>query len=160
MKIFHNEKGKDVVYVQMNDILYLIHETDIPVSGSIFTKAFPDFTGMNIVTDKNRFDFVRFEDSSDVKFFKKLDFILDFDQYKNLTDAQLEKEIRNLEARAEEIAKKWNKMTKKQRRNKKSLYEEHRNINYIICFLLEVYDVVHGRKTMPFPKFVKIPNRQ
>ena len=138
----------------------MVHETDVPIPGSIFTKAFPDFTGMNIVTDENRFDFVRFDEPTDVKFFKKLDFIIDFDQYKNLTGVQLEKEIRELETRASEIAKKWNSMTEKQRRNNRSLFEEHRNINYKICFLLEVYDVVHGRKTMPFPKFVKIPNRQ
>ena len=38
MKVFHAENGKEVVYVQMQDIIYLSTEKDILIPAIIFTK--------------------------------------------------------------------------------------------------------------------------
>ena len=156
MKLFHTEKGKEAVYVQMQDIMYLSNETDMPIPASIFTKV---FTGVTIVTDANRFEFVRFDDESEVKFFRELDFIIDFDQYKDLTDEQLEEEAQKLGTRANGIAETWNSMSEEERRKNSSLFEEHRNIGYMINFLSEIYAVKHGKRTMPFPEFVSVPKK-
>lgn len=156
MKLFHAEKGKEAVYVQMQDIMYLSNETDMPIPASIFTKV---FTGVTIVTDANRFEFVRFDDESEVKFFRELDFIIDFDQYKDLTDEQLEEEAQKLGTRANGIAETWNSMSEEERRKNSSLFEEHRNIGYMINFLSEIYAVKHGKRTMPFPEFVSVPKK-
>ena len=93
MKVFHAENGKEVVYVQMQDIMYLSNETDIPIPATIFTKV---FAGVTIVDDSNRFEFVRFDEEHEVKFFKGLKFIIDFDQYKEYSDEQLEEEVKRL----------------------------------------------------------------
>ena len=53
------------------------------------------FTGVTIVTDENRFDFVRFEDEHEVEFFRNIEFIIDFDQYKGLTEKQIKSEAQN-----------------------------------------------------------------
>lgn len=151
MKLFHTENGKEAVYVQIQDIVYLSCETDMPIPATIFEKV---FTGLTIVTDANRFDFVRFEEEHEVKFFRALEFIIDFDQYKGFDDEQLEEEAQKLGARANEIAEKWNGMTQEERRENESLYEEHRNLGYMIDFLSEIYAVKHGKKSMPFPEFV------
>lgn len=156
MKLFHTENGKEVVYVQMQDIMYLTHETDMSIPASIFTKVFTDIT---IVTDANRFEFVKFDEEFEVNFFRELNFIIDFDQYKALTDKQLEEEALKLESKANEIAKKWNSMTKEERQKNSSLYDEYRNIGYMINFLSEIYAVKHFKKSMPFPEFVKIPEK-
>lgn len=155
MKLFHTTKnGKEVVYVQMQDIMYLSNETDMPIPATIFTKV---FTGVVIVNDSNRFDFVRFDKEHEVKFFKEIDFIIDFDKYKEFTDEQLEEEAQKLASRSREIAEKWNSMTAEERKNNISLYSENENIGYMINFLSEIYAVKHGRRSMPFPKFVKMP---
>lgn len=151
MKIFHKEKGKEVVYVQMQDIMYITNEIDIQIPVSIFTKV---FTGITIVNDYNRFDFVRFDNKHEVKFFRDLDFILDYDKFKNLSDEEFVKEEEKLIDRANEIARKWNGMTKKERKNS-TLLEEYENISYMLKFMDEIDAVKHGRKTMPFPEFVK-----
>ena len=39
MKLFHTENGKETVYVQMQDLMYL-HQSDMPIPASIFTKVF------------------------------------------------------------------------------------------------------------------------
>ena len=72
MKIFHTENGKEAVYVQMQDIMEL-NRSDTPILASIYMKV---FKGIVIVDDSNRFDFVRFDDEEEVKFFKEVDFIL------------------------------------------------------------------------------------
>lgn len=156
MKVFHTENGKEAVYVQMQDIMYLSNETDMPIPASIFTKV---FTGVTIVTDANRFEFVKFDEEHEVKFFRELNFIIDFDQYKGFTDEQLEAEAQKLGAKANEIAEKWNSMKPEEREKNAELYEEHRNLGYMINFLSEIYAVKHGKRKMPFPDFVKMPEK-
>lgn len=156
MKVFHTENGKEAVYVQMQDIMYLLNETDTPIPTTIFTKV---FTGVTIVNDSNRFEFVRFDEEHEVKFFRDLEFIIDFDQYKVLSDEQLEDEVQKFGAKANEIAKKWNSMTKEERKQNASLYDDHRNLGYMINFLSEIYAIKHGKRTMPFPDFVKMPEK-
>ena len=80
MKLFHTEKGKESVYVQMQDIMYLSNETDIPIPATIFEKV---FTGVTVVNDNNRFEFIKFDKEHEIKFFKELEFIINYEQYKN-----------------------------------------------------------------------------
>ena len=156
MKLFHTENGKEAVYVQMQDIMYLSNETDMPIPASIFTKI---FTGVTIVDDSNRFDFVRCDDQHEVKFFRDLDFIIDYDQYKDLTDEQLEEEGQKFASKANEIAEKWNSMNEEKQQENISLLEEYRNIGYMLNFISEVYAVKNGKRSMPFPDFVKVPEK-
>ena len=153
MKLFHTEDGKEVVYVQMQDIMYLSNGTDIPIPASIFEKV---LNGVNVVTDENRFEFIRFELEDEVKFFKDLEFIIDYDNYKELTNKQLEEKAKELAIKANEMAAKWNAMNEEERENNNSLYQEHSNICYIIHFLYEIYAVRNKKRRMPFPKFVKL----
>lgn len=154
MKLFHTENGRDVVYVQMQDLMYLTHETDIDIPATIFQKV---VTRGRIVNDANRFEFVKFEEEHELKFFRSLEFIIDFDQYKGFTDKQLEDETRKIAAKVNEIAKKWNNMTAEERRKNGVLYKEYNNLNYMISFLTEIYAVKYGHRCMPFPEFVEIP---
>lgn len=153
MKLFHTENGKEVVYVQMQDIMHIHYETDIPLPETIFVKVFT--TGVTIVTDANRFDFVKFEEDDEVKFFRDLKFIIDFDQYKSFSDEQLEEEAQKFAVKANDIATKWNGMKPEEREENYSLYVEHSNLDYMIKFLCEIYAVKHGERSMPFPEFVK-----
>ena len=154
MKLFHTENGKEVVYVQTQDIMYLNNETDISIPASIFAKVFVG--GVTITDASNRFDFAKFEDESEVKFFRELDFIIDYDQYKDLTDEQFMEEYQKLESKANEIDEKWNNMTEEEREENGSLYDEYCNIEYMLNFLSEIYAVKHGERQMPFPEFVNM----
>lgn len=155
MKLFHTEKGKEVVYVQMQDIMHL-NNTDMPIPASIFTKV---FTGIVIVDDRNRFDFVKFDEEHEIKFFRELEFILDYGHYKDFTDEQLEEEGEKFATRANEIANKWNSMTEDERRQNSNLLQEHENLGYMMNFLSEIYAIKHGKRKMPFPEFVEIPKK-
>lgn len=155
MKLFHTENGKETVYVQMQDIVYL-NQSDMPIPASIYTKV---FTGITIVDDSNRFNFVSFDEEHEVRFFRELEFVIDYDQYKDLTDEQLEEEGQKLATKANEIAKKWNSMSSDERQQNSNLLQEHENIGYMLNFLSEIYAVKQGKRFMPFPDFVKLPER-
>lgn len=157
MKLFHTEEGKETVHVQMQDIMYLMSETDRPIPATIVEKVFA--RGTVIVNDANRFDFVGFDEPHVVKFFRDQEFIIDFDQYKGLSDEQLEEEVQKLATRANEIAQKWNGMKPEEREEHFSLYSEHKNLDYMIKFLSEIYAVKHGKRKMPFPDFVSMPEK-
>lgn len=155
MKLFNTENGKETVYVQMQDIMYL-NQSDMPIPASIYTKV---FTGITIVNDSNRFDFVSFNEEHEVKFFRELEFVIDYDQYKDLTDEQLEEEGYKLATKANEVAAKWKSMSSDERKKNSNLLQEHENIGYMLNFLSEIYAVKHGKRYMPFPTFVKLPER-
>lgn len=155
MKLFHTENGKETVYVQMQDIMQL-NQSDMPIPESIYTKV---FTGITIVNGSNRFDFVSFDEAHEVKFFRELEFVIDYDQYKELTDEQLGEKGQKLVMKANEIAEKWNSMSSDEREQNSNLFQEHENIEYMLNFLSEIYAIKHGKRSMPFPDFVKLPER-
>lgn len=150
MKLFHTENGREVVYVQMQDIMQL-NQSDMFIPASIYSK------GITIVDDSNRFKFVRFDNEQEVDFFKKIDFILDYDYYKNFTDRQLDKEWKKYAIQANEIAKRWNSISPNERNQNKNLLQEHENLEYMLSFLSEIYAIKHGKMSMPFLDFVKLP---
>lgn len=149
MKLFHTENGKESVYVQMQDMMQL-NQMDILIPASIYLKV---FKGITIVDDSNRFDFVRFDEEYEVKFFKELEFVIDYDKYKDFTDEQLEEEYQKLAIKADEIAKKWNSMQVNERKKNSNLLQEHENLGYMLNFLSEIYAIKHGKRSMSFPKF-------
>lgn len=149
MKLFHTENGKEVVYVQGQDIIYLMKKGIYP---SIFTKQL-------IIDDSNRFEVIRFDKEHEVKFFRELEFIIDYNQYKDLTDDQIDEEENKLASKANEIAKKWNSMTKEEQEQNKSLWDEHCDIMYMIMSICKVYAVKHNMRVMPFPEFVNLPEK-
>ena len=95
MKIFRKENNRDVVYVQMQDIMFIENELDdIAIPASIHIKICPK--GVTMVDDSNRFDFVKFDKEPEVDFFKTLNFIIDYNDYKDLTDEQFQERLKNV----------------------------------------------------------------
>ena len=62
--------------------------------------------GIIYVNNSNRFNFVKFDEEHEVDFFREIEFILDYDQYKDLTDEQLDKEGRELTNKAKQNCRK------------------------------------------------------
>jgi hypothetical protein len=81
MKIFNNENGLRKVYVQMNDIMRL-NQTDETIPTSIYEKF---FTGIFIVDESNRMDFVEFSQPEEIEFFESMDWIVDYKQIRDLS---------------------------------------------------------------------------
>lgn len=95
MKIITNEK----VYVQRNDISTLLHFSNT-LPNEVVNEVFSD---VFICTLNNRHEFMEFSNPNTIEYFKKLDYILDYDEVKDLSVEDLnklylsvDKEISNL----------------------------------------------------------------
>lgn len=150
MKIFNNENGKEKVYVQMNDIMFLMNGTDIPMPAQVISKVFKHVV---VVNDSNRFDFVGFDDKEVVEFFGKLDWVIDYNIYIKMSDEELSAEASKLAAEDNLIVDKYNSLNSNERKENSKLIQEHEIKGYKIKFLSEVYGLKHGVKEMLLPDF-------
>lgn len=108
MKIINS----DSAYVQKNDIAYL-NSFDLPIPFSIFMKVFGN--GVTIINDSNRYDFVKFDEESEIEFFKGLDWMIDYNEVKDLIEDEIIKLAKNIEKEREKIATTFNSMSKKEK---------------------------------------------
>ena len=72
----------DAAYVQKNDFAYLNH-SELPIPASIFLKVCE--SGVFIVCDENRYDFIKFSEPHEIEFFKDIDWIIDYNDVKDLS---------------------------------------------------------------------------
>ena len=84
MKVFKNGK----VYVQNEDLVLILRSGEL-MPTSVLEKIYGN--GPVIIVQDNMEDYVEFEEADQVEFFKKLDWIVDYDEMKNLSTEELEK---------------------------------------------------------------------
>ena len=153
MKIFHEENGRNVVYVQMQDIMFIVHDlADIAIPASIMNYFFS--RGFAIVNNSNRFDFVKFDKEPEVAFFKTLNFIIDYNDYKDLTEEQFQERFKSVVCEYNSLAKKWNKMSETEREKNINLLVSIQKLEHTIKFIHELYDLKHGNSSMTLPDFI------
>lgn len=107
MKIITN----DAAYVQKNDIAYL-NQTDLDIPASIYLKACE--TGTFIVDDSNRYEFIRFNKSDEIQFFKNQDWILDYNQVKDMTEDELIEYGEKIITQYNELAETFNALSEQE----------------------------------------------
>ena len=83
MKVFKNGK----VYVQNEDLVLILRSGEL-MPTSVLEKIYGN--GPVIIVQDNMEDYVEFEEADQVEFFKKLDWIVDYDEMKNLSLEELE----------------------------------------------------------------------
>lgn len=157
MKIFHMEDGKEVVYVQVQDLMYI--DSTVPVIPatiweSICQKLLGD-EGKVFVTDANRFDFIRFECEEEVDYFKKMDFIVDFNEYKNYTDKQMFEACNKFIKKANDLEKTWSNMSEAEKKQNKQMLQEYDHLEYILSWLFEICAIKLDKGRTNLPDFAK-----
>lgn len=148
MKIFHKEEnGKEVVFVQKKDILYFITEgREIPLC--ILEVFYKD--GVNPV-DADLSEFIKLDSEEAVRFFKEKDYIIDYDQYKDFTVRQVEREIKRVRKEIIKIEQKIKNSTDddiSKIAQKIETYYEKEQLKYEL-FLLR--DLKEGKIKINFP---------
>lgn len=118
--------NSDNVYVQKNDLGFL-NSMDLPINASVFMKVFGN--GITIINDSNRYDFVKFDEESEIEYFKGLDWMIDYNEVKNLSEDEIIKLANSICDEREKIAETFNSMTDEERKQ---------NIDMVLkCDLLE-----------------------
>lgn len=153
MKIFHKENNRDVVYVQMVDLMFIVYDLDdIAIPASIMNYFFSKYSV--IVNDSNCFDFVKFDKEPEVVFFKTLNFIIDYNDYKDLTDEQFQERFKSVVDEHNTLAKKWNKMSETEREKHENFFVSTQKLEHTINFIGELYALKHGNSSMTLPDFI------
>lgn len=144
---------KDKVYVQKNDLSYLMNAMEgKAIPSSIINKVFGEIF---ICCDDNRYEFVEFTEPEEIEFFKALSYSVDYMYVKDLTEEDLIDVGSSIIEQRNAIALKYNSMTPEER-------EAHNDLR-IECDLLEfkmlsIRDMVwlkQGHIKMKFPRDVK-----
>ena len=79
MKRFAEEKGKKVVYVQVKDLRFLDSQSRTPQN----VKNLIKLEHLNVNRQE---DYFRFDDEEFVKYLNNANFIIDYDEFSNLSD--------------------------------------------------------------------------
>ncbi len=139
---------ENAVYVQKNDIAYLTH-TDLPIPASIFTKVFGN--DIAIIDDSNRYEFEKFEDAREINFFKKLDWIVDYNLVKDLSDDEIIKMGQSVAQLKNQIAQKFNSMSEGEREKHLDMVTQCELLDFKIYSLRDIlwYKQGHLKMTLP-----------
>ena len=136
------------VYVQMNDIMFL-NQTDLSIPVSIFLKVFND--DVVIIDDRNRYDFVKFDDALEIEFFRNLDFIVDYNSVKDLSEEEIIDMGQKVANKRNSIAKTYNAMTSSIREENIHLVYECERLDYKMYSLRDILWFRQGRLKFNLP---------
>lgn len=139
MKIIINE----AIYVQKNDIGYL-NQTDLPIPASIYLKVFGNEV-FSIIDNSNRFEFVKFEEKSEIEFWINLDWIIDYDSVKDLDESQIIELGKTVAQQKNDIAKRYNAMSDDERRKNKHMIIEYKCLDFKMDSLRDILRYKQGR---------------
>lgn len=154
MKLFAMENGNEVVYVQLQDLGYLYNESDIAVPMFAIMK----FMHCGRIDETNRFDFAKFNRKEEVKFFKRINFIIDYGEFKNLTEEEIyEKEtelyntLKFIENKRREITEEEYLINEEKRAKADCFYSRYMEIQYMLRWINEIYNIRLGITKIKFP---------
>lgn len=152
MKIFNTENGKEKVYVQMQDIMTVVHEDiNCGIPASIFNKVFKDVL---IVDESNRWDFLEFDEEQEVEFFKGLDWIPDYKEFRNKSREEMVAISEGLNETFNEDANKWNNMSPEEKEANQDLYTRCTLLQHKINTLPRIFFTGQGHYTLGVPDVV------
>ena len=151
MKIFNTENGKEKVYIQMQDIMELMHSNMCDsFPAFIIDKLYPEGRPL-FISDHNRWDFMEFSEPCEIEYFKKQEWILDYKVARAMNCDEINSAGYEVALEHDEIASRLKDLSGEE-------LQKHREeiIRYEVCENLyhmygECFRVNRGHKQMPFP---------
>lgn len=150
MKIVTN----NAVYVQKDDMIAL-NETDLPIPTSIFNKVWG--VGITIIDGTNRYEFIKFEEEHEIEYFKELDWIVDYNELKDLDESEFIALGEKAAEEQKEIAEKYNFMTKEEQNQNQDLVSRHQMLTFKIYSIRDVLWFKQGHIRFALPEGVEYP---
>jgi hypothetical protein len=149
MKVVTEENNKEIIYIQMNDLAFL-NSTDEPIPASIYLKAFGQ--GTMLINDDNRFDYLEFISPKDVEYLKALDFIVNYNEYSDLSLEDIENEGIKTSNKINEIANKYNAMNTNDKIKNSKLLSEYEKLKFLLDNIGMLYMQKKNGEDFTLPK--------
>ena len=150
MKIITN----NVAYVQKNDIVCL-NQTDLVIPASIFMKVFGN--GIVIIDDSNRYEFVEFDAPEEIEFFKGIDWMIDYNEVKDLSEEETTALGQSIAEEKNNIAQRFNSMTPEERKENMNMVSQCELLDFKMYSLRDVLWFKQGHIKMELPEGVDLP---
>lgn len=150
MKILHNGS----IHVQKNDLGFLT-QTDIPIPASIFLKVFGH--GPTIIDNSNKFEFVQFDEPTEIDFFQSQDWIVDYNSVKDLSESEIINLGQATAAKRNAIADRYNSMTPDKRRQNYGLVEACERLEFKMHSLGDITMFKRGELLFDLPEGIERP---
>ncbi len=104
MKIIRKNK----IYIQLSDINFMVKVLPY-ISFKCPKKLLEEcFKKVNSIDKVNKYNFIEFDDKEIIEYFKKISFIVNYDEYKNMKYIEIQKCIENIGNELENISDKYN----------------------------------------------------
>ena len=145
MKVIYD----NCVYVQKNDLAYL-EASDLPIPASVFTRVFGN--GITIIDDRNRYDFVLFKEKAEIDFFKGLDWMVDYNELKNLSEEEIIKLAENTNEERNEIVATYNSMPVEERQKHGDMVTKCDLLEFKFYSLRDILWMKQGHISINIPK--------
>lgn len=153
MKIITNNS----IYVQKNDIAYLNSST-LEIPASIFMKVFNK--DVVIIDDSNRYEFVEFNAPEEIEFLKNIDWIIDYNEVKNLSLEEIISLGQNIADEKNSIARHFNSMELEERKENMNMVSECENLDFKIYSLRDFLWFKQGHLNFDLPKDISSPEKK
>ena len=129
---------KDAVYVQKGDLASLLYQEKFSLPDTVmnilFKKGNPFY-----VDNNNAYEFVKFIGPEEIEYFKSLDWIIDYNEYKNYTKEEIEIISNNILTEAKNLAKNNNEMVPSEKARHQDIVEKCTNLDNKIYSLKLLY---------------------
>ena len=143
----------DAVYVQKNDLAYL-NQTDLPIPASIFMKVFG--SGVVIINNSNKYEFVKFDAPLEIEYFKGIDWMIDYNEVKDLSEEETTALGQSIAEEKNRIAQKFNSMSLKERNRNMDLVFQCELLDFKLCSLRDILFFKQGHIKMELPEMENI----
>lgn len=128
----------NAVYVQKDDIEYL-NSLGISLPNSISMKI--NQYNITQIDDKTKYEFIKFDEQSDIEFFKNLDWIIDYNEVKNLSESEMISLYKKIIEEKNVIARKYNLISESDRINNMDYVRKYKLLDFKLYSLLYIINL-------------------
>ena len=144
-------------YVQLSDIKTLEQSyTKVNTPKAILDKASTK-DGLILLNESNRINFVKYEEESEVEFFKNIDWIVDYDELKDLSDEELLCLVADAQIEQKKVSDSINKQSSDEQENSIELKNEFFTLYYKMFSLKDFIMFKRGEIDIQLPEGIEYP---
>ena len=146
----------NAVYIQNKDIIYL-SRINVPVPSSLFNQIYNN--DIVIIDDLNGNGFVKLDKDSEIQFFKSLDWIVDYQNVKDLNIDDFKKLKQKIINEKNQIANQYNSMSDKERKENINIVNRFDLLEYKLHSLKEILNYKLEQLDIKMPEEVLVRKR-
>lgn len=156
MKIIANNKIY-VQYIDIANLMQMIEGTNIKVPSKVINLVFRDIF---ICDDSNKYDLMEFEDKEAIDFFKNLDYIINYDEVKDLSFDEYMNMVKETYDKEVSLNEKFQSMSEKeQEENMEKIIKEFSLLEYKMESYKHILWFIEGHIDMKLPEGYSYPKR-